>query len=273
MAVITISREIAALGEEAAAELGRITGYKTIDREYLEKRLCGYGFKLDEQQRYDEKKPGFWSALSSNRIDYLNYLRLALFEESLDARCIIVGRGGSVIFKGIANHLAACIVAPAAVRAQRVMKLCSCDMKHARQIMEQSDHDRAGFHKIFFQVDWHSLHEYDLAINTSRTSAAQAAEMIDRYRTLAVTDEDEQAGKAQIADLFLGQKVLTEITYGKGVHIPNLSVAARNGSVTLDGISNTQSAIDRAVAAAQTVKGVQSVESAIHLMSEYGINP
>ena len=41
MAIIAISRQVAALGDEVAQELSRQTGYKFIDRKYIEKRLKG----------------------------------------------------------------------------------------------------------------------------------------------------------------------------------------------------------------------------------------
>ena len=78
MAIITIARELAALGEEVARELSRITDYKLIDREYLEKRLSDYGLDAGKREKYDEKKPGFWASLSQERDDYLHFLKTAL---------------------------------------------------------------------------------------------------------------------------------------------------------------------------------------------------
>ena len=43
MAVITISRELAALGDETANELSRLSGYRFIDRKIIEQRIAGYG--------------------------------------------------------------------------------------------------------------------------------------------------------------------------------------------------------------------------------------
>ena len=95
MAIVTIAREIAALGEEVARELSRLSGYKLIDREYLEKRLGDYGLDADKREKYDEKKPGFWASLSQERDDYLHFLKAALFEETIGGDCIVVGRGGA----------------------------------------------------------------------------------------------------------------------------------------------------------------------------------
>ena len=59
MAIITIARELAALGEEVARELSRITDYKLIDREYLEKRLSDYGLDAGKGKNTTRRSPAF----------------------------------------------------------------------------------------------------------------------------------------------------------------------------------------------------------------------
>ena len=195
MAIITIAREIAALGEELPRELSRVTNYKLIDREFLEKRLGDYGLDADKREKYDEKKPGFWASLSQERDDYLHFLKAALFEETIDGDCIVVGRGGAAIYKSVPSHISIKVVAPLAVRIERVMKTYGCDERHALQIVEESDHTRAGFHKYFFSVDWADPRGYDLTLNSGKSDATQEAKLIDDYRKTAVsaTKEDPPA--------------------------------------------------------------------------------
>ena len=44
MGVIAISRQVAALGDEVAAEVAEKLGYKFINRKELEKRIVALGF-------------------------------------------------------------------------------------------------------------------------------------------------------------------------------------------------------------------------------------
>ena len=46
------------------------------------------------------------------------------------------------------------------------MKSYACDERHALQIVEESDHNRIGFHKYFFSVDWDDPRGFDLTINS-----------------------------------------------------------------------------------------------------------
>ncbi|MGA2546008.1 MAG: cytidylate kinase family protein [Rectinemataceae bacterium] len=273
MAIVTIARESVALGEETARELSRMTGFRIVDRDYIEKRLAEHGFKPDEQQKYDEKKPGFWSSLSENWADYIQYLKLALYEEASCGDCIIMGRGGSFVFRKVPNHLAVRVAAPLSVRVERTMKQFSCYERQALQMVEQCDHNRVGFSKIFFAVDWADPRGYDLTINTARLDAVRAAEIVKDCLALAIDAEDEAAGKEMIPNLLLGQKVLTEIICAKKVHLANLTATAEQGVVTLDGLSNTKAAIDVAIATARALPGVREVKNAIHLVQEYTVFP
>jgi len=273
MAIITIARELAALGEEVARELSRITSYKLIDREYLEKRLADYGIDAGKREKYDEKKPGFWASLSQERDDYLHFLKAALYEETIGGDCIVVGRGGAAIYKGVPSLIAVKLVSPLAIRIERVMKSYGCDERHALQIVEESDHNRMGFHKYFFSIDWADPRSFDLTINSTKAEAIQTAKLIDDFRKLAVDAAKEEAGKRRLAELLLGQRVVTEIVYAKKVPVHFLEAAADGGRVVLHGVANTQAAIDAAIAAARSVPGVAEAESAIQVVHEFTVMP
>jgi cytidylate kinase len=273
MAIITIAREIASLGEEVARELSRLTGYRLVDREFLERRLGDFGVSPDKRQKYDEKKPGFWASLSQERDDYLHYLKTAMFEECLGGDCIIVGRGGVAVFKGVPNTLAIRLVAPLAVRIERVMRFYTCDERHALQIVDQSDHDRIGFHKYFFALDWKDSREYDLVINTGHADVDRVARAIDSYRALMIDADREETGRRRLADLLLCQSVVTEIVYARRVPVHFLEAAGEGGRIVLHGVANTQAAIDAALSAARSVPGVVEAESAIQVVQEFTVMP
>jgi cytidylate kinase len=273
MAIITISRELAALGEEIARELSKATGYKLIDREYLEKRLGDFGVGPEKRQKYDEKKPGFWASLSQERDDYLHFLKTALFQECLPGACIAVGRGAGAILKSVPSLVSVRVVAPLASRVERVMRFYSCDERHALQIVEQSDHDRIGFHKYFFSIDSADPREYDLVVNTARLDVPDAVKAIDGFRSIMVDADREKAGRDRVADLLLGQTVVSEIVYARKVPVHFLEAAAEGGRIVLHGVANTQAAIDSALAAARSVPGVVEAESAIQVVQEFTVMP
>jgi cytidylate kinase len=271
MPIVTIAREMAALGEETAAELGRLTGFRIVDRDYIEKRLVEHGFRPERQQKFDERRPRLWSSISEDWADYLQYLKLALYEEASEGDCIVVGRGGSVIFRKLPSHLAVRVAAPLDLRVARTMERFACDERQARQMVEQCDHDRVGFSRIYFESGWADPREYDLTLNTRRLDAPRAARTIQGFLALTIGEDDETAGRRMIPDLLLGQKVLIEIACVKRVRISGLTAVAEAGLVTLGGVSSTKAAVELAAAAARSVPGVRGVESGMHLAREYEV--
>lgn len=273
MAIVTIARELASLGEETAEELARITGYRLIDKEFLEKSFSSLGVGAEKREKFDERNPGFWASLSQQRDDYLHYLKSAILDAAQGNNCIIMGRGGCAILRGLPHMLSVKITAPLSLRIETVKRLYSCDNRRALQIIEQSDHDREGFHKYFFSTNWVDAREYNLTINTAGTDPSHAAVAISALMNVFVDKEKEEAGAQKVADLVLAQQVVTEIVYRRKVPVHFLEAAVEKGSVVLHGVANSQTSIDTALAAAHEVSGVSSVESAIQLVQEFTVMP
>jgi hypothetical protein len=274
MAVIAIARELAALGEEVAAELVKATGYRLVDRDCLERRLADFGIDAGKSRKYDERKPGLWASLSQDRDDYLHFLKSAIFEEAGAGDCVLVGRGATALLKGLPHAVCVRVVAPRAERIARVRALYSCEERQAQQLIDRSDRDRAGFQKNFFSLVWADPAEYSLTISMGEGfSPEDAAAIVDRYRGVVVTAERERAGSARIAELILGQRVVTELVYGRKIPMHFLEAEVRGAEVLLRGVSNTAAAIQAAVEAAKTVPGVTKVESAIQVVQEFTVMP
>lgn len=273
MAVICISRELASYGEETAQELAKLNGYTIVDKAHIEAALSSIGIDSAKQERYDEKNPGFWASLSQQRDEYLHFLTQAIYETALQNNCIIIGRGAYAILKGIPNLISIRIGASNSVRVERVRKEQNIDSRHALQIIESSDHDRAGFHKYFFSADWHDPSEYDMTLTTDRFDPSHAAAAIEAFRKSFISDAEERESIAKLQDLLLGSKIVTEITYNRKIPIHFLEAAVEHGVVVLHGVANTHAAVDSAVAAANLVPGVKQVESAIQLVQEFTVVP
>jgi cytidylate kinase len=273
MAIITISRELAALGDEIAHELAELTGYRFVDKQALENRITSYGFNSTKLEKYDEKKPAFWASLSKDRDDYIHYLKTALYTEAEAGSCIFVGRGANAIFKDVPGCIFIKLTAPLSVRIERVKSYFRCDEKRAKQIIEQSDKDRSAFHRFFFDIDWVNPVHYHMVLNTGFVHPATAAEEIQHLVPLLVTPETEAQLKARLQSLSLGQKVMHHILYTLGIPIHFLEAVCTGDRLVLRGVANSQSAVEAAVAAAQQVPGVGQVESEIQIIQEYSVMP
>ena len=255
MAIITVSRELAALGDETARELANLLGYRLVDKDVLEKRIESYGIKAKKFKKYDERKPSFFAALSQDRDDYLHYLRKAIVAEAESGSCVIVGRGASVILKTMPALISIFLSARNEIRVERVKSYFNCDERRAKQIIERSDRDRMGFHRAFFDIDWKHPGNYHLSFNTGIFSPLDCAEIVDSSKSRVFTPGAEAQNRAILKNLLLEHQIKHRILYEQELPIRFLEIAVSGNVVTLYGATNSQAMLDSAVNSVREAAG------------------
>ncbi|MDR2477918.1 MAG: cytidylate kinase-like family protein [Treponema sp.] len=273
MAIITVSRELAALGDETAQELSKLLGCRFVDRHTLEERIKSYGIAGQKFKKYDERKPSFLASLSQDRDDYLHYLKTAMFAEAEQGSCVFIGRGANVVFQNVPGVLSIFLAASTGVRIERVKSYFHCDERRARQIIERSDHDRAGFHKYFFDIDWRESGNYHLVLNTAFFRPSVCAEMIQHVRDQVFNPEAEAQNAVRLKELILEQRVKHHIIYEREIPVHFLETSVSGGGVTIYGVANSQALIEAALAAAREAAGSAPVQSEIQFVREYSVLP
>ena len=279
MIVITVSRELAALGDETAGELAKLCGFRFIDKHSLEERMLSYGIDNEKLKKYDEKKPSFFASLSHDRDYYLHYLKTAIFAEAEQGDCVFIGRGARAVFKNMPAHIGVFLAAPLEIRIERVKSYFHCDEQRARQIIERSDHDRTGFHRYFFDMDWKEPGNYHLSLNTGKIHPAVCAEIISRLKDQIFTPETLAQNAVRLKELILEQKIKNSILYERhiSVHFPEVSVCG--DTVVLYGVANSQALAEAAVNAAQETCVLAessvgwNIRSEIQIVREYSVIP
>ncbi|OOG46110.1 hypothetical protein B0E52_05265 [Rhodanobacter sp. C06] len=78
-------------------------------------------------------------------------------------------------------------------------------------------------------------------------------------QTASSSEHSSSMGQAG-SDAWITTKVKTELATTKGVSSTDISVQTVDGVVTLTGVLPTKVAVKKAVAAAQSIKGVKSVD-------------
>ena len=273
MAIITISRELAALGDETAQALASVFKYRIVDKHVLEERIKSFGAENNKFKKFDERKPSFWESLSQDRDDYLHFLvRAVLFEAGRD-NAIFVGRGATLILKNVPGVFSVFLTAPVDIRVERVKSYFHCEEKRAKQILEQSDQDRKGFYRYFFDSKWKEPGNYHLTLNTGHLPPEICAELVKYMRDRIMTGEAEQKGVQRIIELNLGQAIKQEIIYEKGIPIHFFEASVSDKKISLYGVTNTQTLIEAAVSAAGEMAPGYSIQPEIQVVHEYNILP
>jgi cytidylate kinase len=273
MAIITISRELAAMGDETAHELAKCLGYRFVDKQSLEERIKSYGVLDRKFEKYDERKPSIFASLSQDRDDYLHYLKTAIFTEAGSGNCVFIGRGAGAVFKNTPGVLSVFLVASGDIRTERVKSYFHCDERRARQIIDRSDQNRLGFHRYFFDIDWRSPDNYHLTLNTGYLSPAACADLIKSLLKNLISPEIEAQNTRRLRELTLAQRVIHHILYEKEVPIHFLESSASENTVTLYGVASSQALVETAVSSAREVSLVADVRSEIQVVQEYSVMP
>ncbi|MDR0707442.1 MAG: cytidylate kinase-like family protein [Treponema sp.] len=276
MAIITISRELAALGDETASELAKKLNYRLIDKNTLERKIKSYGIDDARLKQYDERKPPLWASLSQDRDNYLHFLKTAMLAEAMLGNAVFVGRGASSIFKGIPGVLSIFLVATLEIRIERVKSYFRCDEKKAKRIIEKSDNDRIGFHHYFFDVDWRAPENYFLTLNTGRTPPSVCTEVIKQLADYYITEKTQILHETRVKEAMLSQEIKHFILYEKEAPVHFLEVVVSGDKIFLYGVANSQALVDAAISAA-IEKAMEyaslSVRSEIQVVQEYSIVP
>jgi len=259
MAIITVSRELAALGDETAREMANLLGYRLVDKDALEERVQSYGIKTQKFKKYDERKPSFFATLSQDRDDYLHYLRKAIVAEAENGSCVIVGRGANLILKSLPALISVFLSTMNEIRVERVKSYFHCDDKRAGQIIDRSDRDRVGFHRSFFGIDWRYPGNYHLSFNTGIFSPIDCAEIVDSFKSRIFTPGAEAQNRAILKNMLLEHQIKHGILYEQELPIRFLEISVSGNIVTLYGATNSQAMLDSAVNSARTAAGSGAV--------------
>jgi cytidylate kinase len=273
MAIITISRQIASFGDEVATELARELGYAFVNRKMLEEDLVKHGITEDKLLKYDERKPGFWASLARDRDEYFDYLREAVYERAKNGNCVFIGRGGFAILKDVPGCYSVRLIAPDAVRTARLMKEFSWNEKKAQALMIESDTNRRGFHKCFFNIDQDDSSSYHMVLNTEGITPEIGAKIVINGCNLTINPETGASGVARIGELLQAQKIVNHIVFDLKVPVHFLEATATATQITLHGVADSAAVIEKVLGVARTMAPDKKIISGISIVQDYKSYP
>ena len=247
MAVITVSRQVAAHGDEVAAELAKLLNYKFVTRKDIEKRIVELGFPESKMPKYDERKPGFFASLAKNRDEYFNYAQYAILEAAQQKNVIIIGRGAFAVLEGVPNNISVRLVADEKTRIERLRAEFNWDEKQAKQRIQESDANRAGFHRSFFNIEDNDSTLFHMVLNTGMIPEEIAAEQIAHFVEKTVTVKQEEAGNKMLEELLKAQTIVNKLSFEYHLNIEFVHATIEDKTVILHGVSDSPGIVEQAL--------------------------
>jgi len=273
MAVITISRQVAALGDEVALAVAKKFNYKFVGRKEIEKRIVDLGFPESKLSKYDERKPGFFASLAKDRDEYMDYLATAVIEAAAEGNTVLIGRGSHVILETLPNLVSIRLVAKEEIRMERLKKEFDWNDKQAKQRIDESHNNRLGFHKSFFNRENDDAEDYNLVINTGILGVEEASDVIVAATKSLITPEKEKSGADKIKCLRIAQNLVNTLVFKYKLNINFLHAVAEGNTVTLQGVADSSAIVEKAIVLSQKELSDFKIESAISVVQDFKAYP
>ncbi len=175
MGVITISREFGSGGETIARFVAEKTSFLLVNKDTIIKGLSEFGIEYPEE---DPEK-----TVSSEESDqaadrYIEAMHDYIYDLAIRNSLVILGRGGSILFRDYPPALHVRIIAQFSYRVQKVMKLYDLNSETAVKLVKEKDREKKQYYRQVFDVNWDNLRGYELVLNTENIGLEDAADII-----------------------------------------------------------------------------------------------
>lgn len=190
MSLVTISGGVGCGVEKIARLVAEAAKLDFYDDLRLQQEAVRMGIRSEDLKGLDEKVPGFFDVLRGRSPElYLDVMESVIYEVSRSGRGVIVGHGSQFLLRDFGCAFHVLIHASDPYRAKQIMDQQKVSSKAAEKMMNKTDHERRGFMRFAFHMDWNDPSLYDLVINTEKFGAEGAANLIlDALKAQAIQE-------------------------------------------------------------------------------------
>jgi cytidylate kinase len=267
MYFITFSRKMGTNGSEIARRVAEQSGYAFYDTEAIENASQEMGF-LKDVKEIDEKAPPLFLRFFSQEPEvHLDRLHSVIYELASRGNAVLLGRGSHILLRSFKCALHIRVTGSLEKRTENLVGR-GWHREVAIKAIHQSDHERGAFIKFAYKVDWDNPELYDIVLNTDNLTVDMAvntvlhiasseeikARSVDAIRSL------EMMGLARRAEAAL---IEAGLKYG-----PSISVL-EPGRIQLSGVVRGGMIKTKAEDILRRVKGIQSIDNQIQVMTPY----
>ena len=179
MSLITITQSMGCAGTKIAALVADTLHLELYDDARLQRTVQTMGKQLEDLKHFDEKAPGFFDRLISNKPDvFLDLMEAVIYEVAKEGEGVIIGHGGQFLLRDFGCALHVLIYAARPTRVRHVMEQENISRDLAERLIRKSDDNQAGFFRFAFHREWNDLALFDLVISTEKMTPPAAVDII-----------------------------------------------------------------------------------------------
>jgi len=180
LGIISISREFGSGGENIARFVAEKTGFLLVNKETITQGLAKYGIEIptaDPENNINKEED------SRKGQQYIEAMHDFIYDLAIRNNLVILGRGGSILFRDYPPALHVRIIGQFTQRVKRVMKTYNLVSETAVKLVKEQDRDKSRYYRQVFDVNWNNLRLYDLVLSTDKMELEDAADLIiNAYR-------------------------------------------------------------------------------------------
>ncbi len=196
-AIITVGREYGSGGHDIAKLLAGKLAIPFYDKEIITLAARQSGICEELFENHDEKNvPSYLFSLVTNTGEMpvvggmndmpLNHrIFMAQFEAitkiALQGPCVIVGRCGNYVLKGLPGVVNVFIYGDLEARIHRIMQVENLPYDQAKERVRKVDKQRQGYYNFFADGNWGHRSNYNMMINSSHETPEAVAQVIIDY--------------------------------------------------------------------------------------------
>jgi cytidylate kinase len=179
MSLVTITQSMGCAGEKIAKLVADSLDLELYDDVRLQHAVQTMGKEFEGLKHFDEKAPGFFDRLLSNKPDiFLDLMESAIYEIAKKGEGVIIGHGGQFLLRDFGCALHVLVYATHSSRVRQVVKQENVSREVAGWLIQKSDGNQTGFFRFAFHREWNDLSLYDLVISTEKMMVQSAAHII-----------------------------------------------------------------------------------------------
>jgi CMP/dCMP kinase len=198
--LITISRQYGAGGSEVAARVAGTLGWRVVDNELVERVAARAGLAPEDVAQREERVSTFIERLARTVVaatpelvmppeaggtaptlsedDLVRVTERVVEEVAAEGRVVLVGRAAPAVLARERDAIHVKVVAPRDWRVRAVAERLRIAPEEAARLTDETDRNRARYHRQHYHRDWSDPANYHLTLNTAALGLDGAAEVI-----------------------------------------------------------------------------------------------
>ena len=143
------------------------------------------------------------------------------------------------------------------------------DEKKALQRIQESDENRAGYHRSFYNVDINDASLYHAVLNTGKISLDNCAKIISDIVETKVTVKQEEDGNLMIEQLLKAQSIVNKLYFEERVNIDFMHATIEGNTIYLHGVSDSPVVVESALQVIRSQMPEYEAKSAVSIIHDF----